>query len=222
VAKDTKPILYFVLGLAVALAVVGLIFMFKGGAEPGRVIEFGGRQSWPEFSTLTPQPAPVYTTTTGGTQQPPLQAYPYRGLIEGIDQTPTAAYIPPIKIPADVPTSYTPPQQPGEYVPPTITSQSGSVVSSLSTLVTQYKITISAKVSGNQITFFIPSDRPASTSLQQKLAQIKTKYEQGQKPIANPADPGYVALSDKAQAGTIWGFVEVTINPDGTIHVAVY
>jgi len=31
-AKDNKPVLYFALGVAIAIAVVGLIVMFKGGA----------------------------------------------------------------------------------------------------------------------------------------------------------------------------------------------
>jgi len=83
-AKE-KPILYLALGIAVTLAVIGLIVMFKGGAAPGRATEemfapMGGDlvpSQTPRF-TIAPQPddmplpsgyGPKATiSTVGGTQ----------------------------------------------------------------------------------------------------------------------------------------------------------
>lgn len=82
-AKDNKPILYFVLGITVAIAIVGLIVMFKGGIGTGR----GDYR--PEITQED-----LDSVRLSIAAQPP--------------QYPTSSYVPPTNLPPDVQVGSTP------------------------------------------------------------------------------------------------------------------
>jgi len=187
---EEKSIIFAVLAVIVLVTAVGLVYMIKGGVGK------------------------AYTNTGIQPISPLPEDWQYRvGVREVITQEPlyptVSIYPSGTNLPADVPISYTPPQQPGgEPTGP-------SVVSKVRQLAMRYNTDILMYTDADKVIKLNLPAEGCNDALQVELQNVQRSHESGGLPLVTSSDPEGL----KQLGGVILGAKITIMYDDGSFDI---